>query len=137
MVPHPARAGPCGLTQPSTAPSGMMAGDRSDTNDDVLMAAVELARAAAVETAGGRSPWSASTPAPAGDAGPIRRGLGELVTHTFASRLPGYVGWHWAVTLGRVPGEDAVTVDEVVLLPGEPGAARPGLGALARAAAPG
>ena len=44
---------------------------------------------------------------------------GRVVTHTFASRLPGYVGWHWAVTLARVPGEDQVTVDEVVLLPGD------------------
>ena len=42
-----------------------------------------------------------------------------MLTHTFASRLPGYVGWHWAVTLARVPGEDQVTVDEVVLLPGD------------------
>src|SRR6185312_17404836 len=45
--------------------------------------------------------------------------LGRVATHTFASRLPGYVGWHWAVTVARVPGEDTVTVDEVVLLPGE------------------
>ena len=42
-----------------------------------------------------------------------------MVTHSFAAALPGYVGWHWAVTLARVPGEDAVTVDEVVLLPGD------------------
>ena len=27
--------------------------------------------------------------------------LGEVLTHTFASKLPGYVGWHWAVTLAR------------------------------------
>lgn len=45
--------------------------------------------------------------------------LGATATHTFASRLPGYVGWHWAVTLAAVPGGDTVTVDEVVLLPGE------------------
>jgi hypothetical protein len=27
--------------------------------------------------------------------------LGEVLTHTFASRLPGYVGWHWG---SRSPG---------------------------------
>jgi Protein of unknown function (DUF3027) len=42
-----------------------------------------------------------------------------VVTHAFATSLPGYVGWHWAVTLGRVDGDDDVTVDEVVLLPGD------------------
>ena len=92
--------------------------------DDVLAAAVELARAAAVETAGdpalvGDHLGAAPEPvAPeTGEVAP--EVLGAVLTHTFASRLPGYVGWHWAVTLARFPGEDAVTVDEVVLLPGE------------------
>lgn len=90
--------------------------------DDVLAGAVELARAAATETAGDAAlvgdhlgvslePVEASTADPAV--------LGLVLTHSFASHLPGYVGWHWAVTLGRVPGEDVVTVDEVVLLPGD------------------
>jgi hypothetical protein len=87
--------------------------------DDVLAAAVDLARAAAVETAGdpqlvgehlGATPEVVS-----GDV----ETSGALLTHTFASALPGYAGWPWAVTVSRVPGEDAVTVDEVVLLPGE------------------
>jgi hypothetical protein len=87
--------------------------------DDVLAAAVDLARAAAVETAGdpqlvgdhlGVTPEVAT-----GDPEVV----GALLTHTFVSTLPGYVGWHWAVTVSRVPGEDDVTVDEVVLLPGE------------------
>jgi len=43
----------------------------------------------------------------------------RVVTHTFECVDVAYRGWHWAVTLGRVPGEDAVTVDEVVLLPGD------------------
>ena len=95
---------------------------RSQTDGDLLAAAVEQARAAAVETAGsadlvgehlGSSPESATAPgAPAG-------ALGEARTHSFASTLPGYVGWYWAVTLARVPGDDVVTVDEVVLLPGD------------------
>jgi len=92
--------------------------------NDLLAAAVDQARAAAVETAGnadlvGEHLGSAPEPvAPEGVEVPVEA-LGEVRTHTFASRLTGYVGWHWAVTLARVPGEDTVTVDEVVLLPGE------------------
>lgn len=78
-----------------------------------------MARAAAVETAGDPGlvgeHLGATPETPAEAAGT----LGEAVTHTFASTLPGYVGWHWAVTVARVPGEDEVSVDEVVLLPGE------------------
>jgi hypothetical protein len=91
---------------------------------DVLAAAVEQARAAAVETAGDPTlvgDHLGATPeptAPATDEVPAEA-LGEVLTHTFASRLPGYVGWHWAVTVARAPGVDAVTVDEVVLLPGD------------------
>jgi hypothetical protein len=80
---------------------------------------VQVARAAAVETAGDPGlvgeHLGATPETPAGTAGP----LGESVTYTFASTLPGYVGWHWAVTLARVPGEGEATVDEVVLLPGD------------------
>jgi hypothetical protein len=92
--------------------------------DDALAAAVELARAAAVETAGdaqlvGEHLGSAPEPvAPTVDDVPVEA-LGTVVTHTFASLLPGYVGWHWAVTVTRAAGDDDVTVDEVVLLPGE------------------
>jgi hypothetical protein len=87
--------------------------------DEVLGAAVEIARAAAAETA--------ADPDLVGE----HRGVavehevsdperhGAVLTHVFDSRLPGYVGWHWAVTLARVPGDDTVTVDEVVLLPGD------------------
>jgi hypothetical protein len=91
---------------------------------DALVAAVEQARAAAVETAGDPAlvgDHLGATPEPVA---PVTdevapEVLGEVLTHSFASRLPGYVGWHWAVTLARFPGDDAVTVDEVVLLPGE------------------
>ncbi|HVE74541.1 MAG TPA: DUF3027 domain-containing protein [Mycobacteriales bacterium] len=41
-----------------------------------------------------------------------------VLTHSFATTQPGYVGWRWAVTVARAEGSDAVTVDEVVLLPG-------------------
>ncbi|HNM96899.1 MAG TPA: DUF3027 domain-containing protein [Marmoricola sp.] len=40
------------------------------------------------------------------------------VSHMFACTKPGYPGWHWTVTVVRVPGSESTTVDEVVLLPG-------------------
>ncbi len=43
----------------------------------------------------------------------------RVVTHLFASTDPGYVGWRWAVTITRAPRQKTVTVNEVVLLPGE------------------
>src|SRR3954451_23083039 len=88
--------------------------------DEVLAGAVEQARAAAVDVAG--------DPAVVGEhlgvvAEALTQGadptLGSVLTHSFAATLRGYAGWHWAVTLARVPGEDVVTVDEVVLLPGD------------------
>ena len=91
---------------------------------DALADAVEPARAAAVETAGdpalvgehlGAMPEPV-TPA-TGEVDPAA--LGRVLTHSFASRVPGYVGWHWAVTVAGIPGTDEVTVDEVVLLPGD------------------
>jgi hypothetical protein len=42
----------------------------------------------------------------------------RLVTHSFASLAKGYRGWRWAVTVARAPRSRAVTVCEVVLLPG-------------------
>jgi hypothetical protein len=97
---------------------------RSASADDVLAGAVELARAAAVETAGdpavvGDHQGVSAEPVAPTVEGVAPEALGRVVTHTFASRVTGYVGWHWAVTLARVPGEDEVTVDEVVLLPGD------------------
>jgi hypothetical protein len=87
--------------------------------DDVLAAAVDLAREAAVDTAGGPAVVGEHrgvlTEAAEGDP----QALGLTLTHVFESELPGYAGWHWAVTLARVAGEEQVTVDEVVLLPGD------------------
>jgi hypothetical protein len=42
-----------------------------------------------------------------------------VVTHYFTCTQAGYPGWRWAVTVAAVPGQDHVTVDEVVLLPGQ------------------
>jgi hypothetical protein len=92
--------------------------------DGTLAAAVELARAAAVETAGDPElvgKHLGATPEPVAPVtGEVpAEALGTVLTHTFASKLPGYVGWHWAVTVTHAAGDDEVTVDEVVLLPGE------------------
>jgi hypothetical protein len=76
--------------------------------DALGAAAIEVARAAAVEV-GGDS---------------VGTHLGahadeeRVVTHAFATELSGYHGWYWAVTLARAPRARVVTVDEVVLLPG-------------------
>ena len=76
--------------------------------DPLAADAVELARAAAVDVGG----------TDVGDhIGMSSEGAG-VVTHSFDATLPGYRGWHWAVTVACAPGTSVVTVDEVVLLPG-------------------
>ena len=77
--------------------------------DDVAAAAVDLARAAADEEA----------PGLVGDHLGVEADEERLATHLFASLDPAYRGWRWAVTIVRAPRAKAVTVDEVVLLPGE------------------
>lgn len=87
------------------------------TTEDVAVtaAAVDAARAALVEQVG---------EAVVGDhVDAVREtddvAVGNAVTHHFACTQPGYPGWRWAVTVAHVAGDPAVTVDEVVLLPGE------------------
>ena len=43
----------------------------------------------------------------------------RVVTHLFACTRRGYVGWRWSVTVTRASRQKAVTVDEVVLIPGD------------------
>lgn len=77
--------------------------------DDVALAAVDAARTALVEQVG------------AGVVGDHEEAVAEsegVVTHHFACTQSGYPGWRWAVTVAHVAGEDGVTIDEVVLLPG-------------------
>jgi hypothetical protein len=78
------------------------------TPDAVLAAAVDLAREAAIAV-GAES---------VGEYLGVRADEDRVATHAFAASLPGYVGWHWAVSVARVSRSKTVTVDEVVLLPG-------------------
>jgi hypothetical protein len=77
--------------------------------DAACVAAVDLARAAADDMA----------PGEVGDHLGVDHDDERVVTHRFATLNPGYVGWHWAVTVARASRAKDVTVDEVVLLPGE------------------
>jgi hypothetical protein len=77
--------------------------------DPVAAAAHELAREAALEVGGEH----------VGDALGIFAEAERLVVHRFAATLPGYRGWHWAVSVARAPRAKVATVCEVVLLPGD------------------
>jgi hypothetical protein len=78
--------------------------------DAACAEAVDLAFAAAEDVAG---------------IGSVGRHLGvfpdgeRIVTHYFAARERGYIGWRWAVTVTRASRSKQVTVDETVLLPGD------------------
>ena len=82
----------------------------SSSVDAVCAAATELARAAVLELA---------------DAGTVGDPIGvtddgeRFVSHLFACTKAGYHGWYWAVSLTRAPDSDKVTVNDVVLLPGD------------------
>jgi hypothetical protein len=78
--------------------------------DAVTAAAVDLARQAAIETAGETA---------VGDYLGATAEAERVVTHAFVCLHPGYIGWHWAVTLVRAMRAKQPTVNEVVLLPGE------------------
>ncbi len=80
------------------------------TADPVDAAAVAVARAVLVEQVGADvvGEHLAASPEDQG-----------VVTHSFACSESGYPGWEWAVTVARAPGADSVTVDEIVMLPGE------------------
>lgn len=75
----------------------------------MLAAAVDVARAAAAEEAGDE---------PVGRHVGVDAEPGGAATHLFEAGLPGYHGWRWAVTVASGGPDTAVTVSEVVLLPG-------------------
>jgi hypothetical protein len=78
--------------------------------DAVAMAAVDPARDALLEDV---------------DADDVGEHLGavvegeRVVTHLFACTRRGYVGWRWSVTVMRASRQKAVTVAEIVLIPGD------------------
>lgn len=78
--------------------------------DAITADAVDIARDAAELTAGDFG---------VGDhLGVVAEGE-RVVSHLFACPHPGYVGWHWSVTLVRAARAKEPTVTEVALLPGE------------------
>lgn len=79
------------------------------TVDDACAGATDLARSAAEAQAGG----------PVGEHQGFVAEADRLGTHFFASTDRAYAGWRWAVTVARASRARAVTVDEVVLLPGD------------------
>lgn len=99
------------MSSATGAGADVSAGSGPDANtaaDTVLLDAVDLARTAAQEEAGS-------------EVGPHLGADSDsdgVVTHRFGASVPGYVGWHWAVSVAHAPASAEVTVDEVVLLPG-------------------
>jgi hypothetical protein len=81
----------------------------AEAPDAVAAAAVEVARAAALEEAGEASVG--------GYAGVVNDG-DRVVTHLFECRDEGYRGWHWGVQVVRAARAKDVSVNGVYRLPG-------------------
>lgn len=79
--------------------------------DSACAEAVDLARVAALESA----PASQSV----GEHVGVVVEADRVATHYFASTHAGYRGWRWAVTVARASRAKKVTVDEVVMVPGD------------------
>ncbi|MGH8776578.1 MAG: DUF3027 domain-containing protein [Jiangellaceae bacterium] len=82
---------------------------RSRKADAACVDALDLARTAAVETAG-------ADQVGAHDGYDVEDE--RVVTHYFDCTASGYHGWRWSVTVTRASRAKTVTVDECVLLPG-------------------
>ncbi|GAA1056193.1 hypothetical protein GCM10017608_35920 [Agromyces luteolus] len=95
---------------PEASDGGAPAEERAPiVADEVLLAAVDLARGALLEVTPAQSVGSVL--------GHVADADHVLSLH-FAADLPGYPGWHWSVTLARVEDGEP-TVLESELLPGE------------------
>jgi hypothetical protein len=77
--------------------------------DSVAAAAIDEARAVVKEAA----------PGLVGEHLGVLADDERVATHLFASLDPAYRGWRWAVTVARIPRSKTVTIDDVVLLPGD------------------
>ena len=82
---------------------------RSAVLDAACVEATDLARTAAEELAG---------PGEVGEHVGVTADDERVVTHLFSCQDRAYTGWRWAVTVSRASRAKAVTVSEVVLLPG-------------------
>jgi hypothetical protein len=82
---------------------------RTAALDEACVEATDIARGAAEELAGEGN---------VGEHVGVSADDERVVTHLFESRDLAYSGWRWAVTVARASRAKAVTVDEVVLLPG-------------------
>jgi hypothetical protein len=82
---------------------------RAAALDETCVQASDLARSAAVEMAG---------QAGVGEHVGVQADDERVVTHLFSCLDRAYTGWRWAVTVSRASRAKAVTVSEVVLLPG-------------------
>jgi Protein of unknown function (DUF3027) len=82
---------------------------RSAVLDETCVQAADLARAAAVDLAGTDG---------VGEHVGVQADDERVVTHLFSCQDRAYIGWRWAVTVSRASRSKAVTVSEVVLLPG-------------------
>lgn len=78
--------------------------------DAFLAAAVDTARSALADIA---------RPADVGEHLAAKSEGERVVTHLFESRLPGYRGWQWFVTVARVARSKKATVNEIGLVPSE------------------
>ena len=74
---------------------------RSAKADQILLDAVETAHAAAVETSGVLGVGAHLGAVTEGD---------RVLSHLFGCPHPGYLGWHWSVTVARASRAKAVTV---------------------------
>jgi hypothetical protein len=79
-----------------------------DFNDS--FGALERARTAALE--------DAQNPDFVGEFAALEVDDDRIGTYLFEAKLPGYVGWRWAVTVAKVDDESESTICDVVLLPG-------------------
>ena len=80
------------------------------TTDAVLSAAADLAREVLHDSADADSVGEHLRVVDDGE---------RLATHLFACDRPGYRGWTWAVSISRSVDDDTVTVNDIVLLPGD------------------
>jgi hypothetical protein len=78
--------------------------------DAATVAAVDQARAVLVEDVGAADVGDHLGHSVEGE---------RVVTHFFECTRKGYVGWRWSVTVARATRQKTVTVDEVVLIPGD------------------